>query len=88
VNFETANLNKTVNASVSQCADIRLIERSMGYGLLTDDLRQMAEVRIDNPEVSLVELGELMIPVLGKSGVSHRLGKLHKLAENIRDRNS
>jgi len=88
VNFETANLNKTVNASVSQCTDIRLIERSMGYGLLSDDLRQMAEVRIDNPEASLVELGELMIPVLGKSGVSHRLGKLHKLAENIRDRNS
>ncbi|MCD6323070.1 MAG: DNA-binding protein WhiA [Clostridiales bacterium] len=88
VNFETANLNKIVNASVSQCEDIRFIEKSMGFGLLSDDLRRMAEVRIENPEASLTELGMLMSPVLGKSGVSHRLGKLHKLAENIRNRNS
>jgi len=88
VNFETANLNKTVNASVTLCEDIRLIERKMGIGSLSDDLRLMAEMRIENPEASLVELGMLMTPQLGKSGVSHRLGKLHKIAEGIRDRNS
>ena len=88
VNFETANLNKIVNASVTQCEDIRLIERKMGIGGLSDDLRLMAEIRIENPEASLAELGMMMIPQLGKSGVSHRLGKLHKIAEGIRDRNS
>jgi DNA-binding protein WhiA len=87
VNFETANLNKTVNASLTQCGDIRLIERTMGIGSLTEDLRQMAEIRLENPEASLAELGTLMMPPLGKSGVSHRLGKLHKIAESIRDRN-
>lgn len=87
VNFETANLNKTVNASVTQCEDIRLIERKMGIGGLSDDLRLMAEIRIENPEASLSELGLMMNPQLGKSGVSHRLGKLHKIAEQIRDRN-
>ncbi len=86
VNFETANLNKTVNASLSQCEDIRLIERNMGIRSISDDLRMMAEVRIENPEASLSELGMLMTPPLGKSGVSHRLGKLHKIAEAIRDR--
>lgn len=86
VNFETANLNKTVNASVTQCEDIRLIEKNMGMGSLSDDLRMMAEVRIENPESSLSELGSLMVPPLGKSGVSHRLSKLHKIAEAIRDR--
>ena len=86
VNFETANLNKTVNASLSQCEDIRLIEKNMGMGSMSDDLRMMAEVRIENPEASLSELGQLMNPPLGKSGVSHRLGKLHKIAETIRDR--
>ncbi|MDX1358623.1 MAG: DNA-binding protein WhiA [Clostridia bacterium] len=87
VNFETANLNKTVNASLTQCEDIRLIEKTMGMGGLSDDLRQMAEVRLENPEASLAELGTMMVPPLGKSGVSHRLGKLHKIAESIRDRN-
>lgn len=86
VNFETANLNKTVNASLRQCEDIRLIEKTIGTGGLSDDLRQMAEIRLENPEVSLAELGKMMNPPLGKSGVSHRLNKLHKMAESIRDR--
>lgn len=86
VNFETANLNKTVNASLSQCEDIRLIEKHMGFGSISEDLVKMAQVRIDNPEASLAELGKLMEPPLGKSGVSHRLSKLHRIAENIRNR--
>jgi len=86
VNFETANLNKTVNASIWQCEDIRLIEKNMSMGSMSDDLRMMAEVRLENPEASLSELGQLMTPPLGKSGVSHRLGKLHKIAETIRDK--
>lgn len=86
VNFETANLNKTVNASIMQCEDIRLIERNMGMSFLSDDLRQMAEIRLENPEASLSELGQLIVPPLGKSGVSHRLGKLRKIADRIRDK--
>ena len=88
VNFETANLNKTVNASLTQCEDIRLIDKTIGFGKLSDDLRTMAEIRIENPEVSLSEMGAMMEPPLGKSGVNHRLGRLHKIAEKIRDRSS
>ncbi|MBN2558671.1 MAG: DNA-binding protein WhiA [Clostridia bacterium] len=88
VNFETANLNKTVNASIRQCDDIGLIERYIGFGNLSKDLRAIAEARLENPEMSLDELGKLLDPPLGKSGVSHRLERLHRMAEGVRGRES
>ncbi|MBN1624816.1 MAG: DNA-binding protein WhiA [Clostridia bacterium] len=84
VNFETANLNKTVDASIRQCEDIKLIIGSVGLGKLSEELIQMAQVRLENPEASLEELGSLMDPPIGKSGANHRLAKLSKIAEDIR----
>ena len=84
VNCETANLNRVAVTSVRQIEDIRYIERELGFNILPLPLRQMAEVRLQYPEASLKELGEAMNPVLGKSGVNHRLRRLSEIAEKAR----
>ncbi len=85
VNCETANLNKTVNAAMRQVQDIELIESRVGLGALPDGLSQLAELRLEQPEASLKELGgELLDPPVGKSGgVNHRFKKIHKFAESL-----
>ncbi|MCL6612494.1 MAG: DNA-binding protein WhiA [Peptococcaceae bacterium] len=83
VNCETANLNKTVNAAVQQLESIRRIKASMGLDKLPPSLRQVAEARINNPHASLRELGEMLDPKVGKSGVSHRLRKIEELARKV-----
>ncbi len=88
VNCETANLNKIVNTSVRQVGNIRLIEEKKGLGILNDKLIAVAEARMENPDVSLKELGELMVPPVGKSGVNHRLKKIAEIAEEIRNEES
>ena len=85
VNCETANLNKVVDASVRQVRDIELIIERRGLESLPDNLRIIAEVRLENPDMSLRELGEILNPPVGKSGVNHRLRKLESIAESIRE---
>lgn len=84
VNCETANLNKTVNASLRQTENIRLIAARLGMEKLPPSLREVAELRLSFPDASLKELGEMATPPLGRSGVNHRLRKLDKIAEKIR----
>lgn len=84
VNCETANIAKTVSAAARQVEDIEYIRKYYGFQNLPETLRQMAEIRLENPDVALKELGELFDPPLGKSGVNHRLRKLSELAEEIR----
>ena len=84
VNCEAANINKTVNAAVRQVEDIRLIREKMGLEGLPEPLRQMAYVRLENPQASLGELGKLLDPPVGKSGVNHRLRKLGELAKELK----
>lgn len=86
VNCETANISKTTSAAARQVSDIVLIQRKMGLDSLPDPLREIAEVRLNEPEVSLKELGELLDPPVGKSGVNHRLRKLRELADSLRDK--
>lgn len=83
-NCETANMNKTINAAVKQIQDIQYIEQNMGFASLTPALSQMAEIRLSYPEASLAELGSLMNPPVGKSGVNHRLRKLSEIAKELR----
>ena len=85
VNCETANLGKTVNASVRQVDNIRLIQSSIGISNLPKNLVDIAKLRLENSDLSLKELGEMLSPRLGKSGVNHRLRKLDEIAEEIRD---
>ncbi len=84
VNCETANIGKTVAASVKQTDDIALIKNSDLYKELPQTLKDIADARLLHPNVSLKELGELLDPPIGKSGVNHRLRKLSKIAETLR----
>lgn len=84
VNCETANLEKTANAARKQYEEIILIRDTVGLQALDENLEEIALLRLENPEASLVELGELLSPKLGKSGVNHRLKKISEFAENLR----
>lgn len=84
VNCETANLNKIVNASVDQINDIKLIQKLKKFDELPDYLKEIAVVRLENPDSSLKDLGELLDKPISKSGVNHRLKKIHELAEELR----
>jgi DNA-binding protein WhiA len=84
VNCETANINKTVSAAVRQIEDIRLIEERVGLDTLPNGLDEMARVRLQYPEASLQELGEVLDPPVGKSGVNHRLRRLGDIAARLR----
>ena len=84
VNCETANINKTVNAAVKQVEDIRLIERKAGFESLSEGLEEIARLRLQYPEATLKELGMMLNPQVGKSGVNHRLRKLSMIAEELR----
>lgn len=83
VNCETANLNKTVDASVRQVENIRLIEKTVGLKSLPASLQEIALLRLEFPDATLKELGENLNPKVGKSGVNHRLRKLDEIAEKI-----
>ncbi len=84
VNCETANLNKTVNAARKQYEDIVYIRDHVGLHELSEALEEVAQLRLEYPEASLIELGEMLSPRLGKSGVNHRLKKISEFAEQLR----
>ena len=85
VNCETANMNKTIDAASKQIENIHFIETTVGLQSLPEKLQEIAELRIQNPEISLKELGE-MIPsgVISKSGINHRIRKINDFADNLR----
>lgn len=84
VNCETANLSKTVNAAVRQVESIKLIQAEIGLKRLPKNLREIAELRLNYPDESLKELGEMLEPPVGKSGVNHRLRKIEKIAAELK----
>ncbi len=83
VNCETSNINKTVAAGVRQVKAIRALRDSGELYTLSDSLQDIARARLDNPDATLEELGQLMNPPVSKSGVNHRLRKLCALAEQV-----
>ncbi len=85
VNCETANLNKTVFASIKQMEAIKLIEEHLGLEQLPDKLREVALLRKQHPDLNLKELGELLPSgQVSKSGINHRFRKLEEIAEKLR----
>lgn len=80
VNCETANLNKTINASVIQIEAIERLKKEKRFNKLNDNLKEMAKLRIENPNMPLQELGKLANPPVGKSGVNYRLKKIMEIA--------
>ena len=85
VNCEAANINKTVEAASKQIDDIIYIRDYTGFGNLNEGLRDIARLRIEHPDASLKELGTMLLPPIGKSGVNHRLRKLSMIADNFRE---
>lgn len=82
-NFETANITRTVDAAMQQIEAIRKIERCRGLNSLPDQLRKIAVIRRDNPEMSLREIGEIIDDPISRSGVNHRLRRIVEIAAEI-----
>jgi cell division protein WhiA len=83
VNCDSANIQRMANTAVRQLEQIRRICSSAGLGVLPPDLLEAAEARLANPDLSLKELGEMMNPPLGKSGMNHRLKKIEAIAAEL-----
>lgn len=81
VNYETANLNKTINSSVKQIEDIKYLKKIKKFNELTDKEKELANLRLKNPNASLLELGNMLEPKLSKSGVNHRMNSILKAAK-------
>ena len=84
VNCEAANITKTTEAAIRQQQDILYIKDNMGFGNLSEQLQEIAQLRIRYSDASLKELGDMLHPPLGKSGVNHRLRRLSEIADNLR----
>ena len=80
VNCETANLNKTINASIEQIEAIKKLKVNKKFEKLDDSLKEIAELRLMNPNASLIELGKMLKQPVGKSGVNYRLKKIMEIA--------
>ena len=80
VNCETANLTKTVAAAVKQIEAINKLKKSGKFNELPENLKEIANLRIANPEASLVELGQMLKKPIGKSGVNYRLNTIIKMS--------
>lgn len=81
VNCETANLNKTVNAAVIQIRAIEKIKKEKKWKSLSPNLQELAELRLENPDATLEELGKMLSEPIGKSGVNHRLKRIIEISE-------
>ena len=81
VNCKSANLNKVLNASVEQINAIKKLKETGQFEKLNDSLKEIAELRLEFPDISLVELGQKLSIPIGKSGVNYRLNKIIKISK-------
>ncbi len=84
-NCDSANIERTLKASDKQIADIEYISDTIGLENLPADLINIAELRMEYPEMSLRELGENLDKPLGRSGANHRLKRISEIAEALRE---
>ena len=82
-NFDKANIDRTVHASVKQVDAINLLISEGYFDSLSDDMKEIANLRIDNPYASIEELGAMVNPPMSKSKVNYRLQKFIKIAEDL-----
>ena len=84
LNFENANLDKTIDAAGRQVDAIRFIKNKVGLNYLSDELKELAELRLENPEISLRELGDLLTKPISRSGLNHRLKRICDIADSLK----
>lgn len=82
-NCDSANMDKALKASENQIAAIRKIQEKKGLNVLNDKLREVAELRLENPEATLQELADMVDPPMKKSGINHRLKKIERIAQEL-----
>ena len=80
VNCESANLSKTINASIEQIEAIKKLKKKHKFEKMSEPLKEIAMLRLNNPNASLIELGQMLKEPVGKSGVNYRLKKIIELA--------
>ncbi len=85
-NCDMANIDKTISASEKQCRDIQEIMKHNGMKRLSPELRNLAELRLENPHLSLSELAELLEKPVSRSGVNHRFRRLAEIAAHYREK--
>jgi len=83
VNCETANITKTINAAVKQIEAIKKLKKQGKFETLPENLKEIANLRIENPDATLSELGQMLSIPIGKSGVNHRLNSIMQIVEKI-----
>ncbi|HPP60463.1 MAG TPA: DNA-binding protein WhiA [Bacillota bacterium] len=84
INMDKANLSRTVDSSLAQIADIELLDEEIGLNSLSPALREIAQARLDNPSLTMEELGQSLAPPISKSAVNHRLRRIAEKAESIK----
>ncbi len=84
LNFESANLDKTIDAAGRQVDAIIFIKNKVGLDYLSDELKELAELRLENPEISLRELGGLLTKPISRSGLNHRLKRICDIADSLK----
>lgn len=82
-NCESANIDKTVAAAAVHVDAVRKIQQTCGLDALPEELRELAKLRLDNPEISLRELSDLLPERLSRSGVNHRLRRIVEFADKL-----
>lgn len=83
VNCDQANIDRTLSASEQQCAAIRKLIEKSGYAGIPPELREIARLRLENPEMTLRDLSENLSEPITRSGVNHRLKKLMELSASL-----
>ena len=84
INFECANIERSVKAGMKQVEAIDLIIRKQGLDSLDPEYKELAQLRMENPDMSLKQLSESLSEPISRSGVKHRLDKLIEMAENLK----
>ncbi|HHX28218.1 MAG: DNA-binding protein WhiA [Bacillota bacterium] len=84
VNMDRANVSRAVEASIKQLRDIRTIDEELGLSHLPAALKELARLRLENPDLTMEELGQLLVPAASKSAVNHRFRRIAQIAEGLR----
>lgn len=84
VNMDRANVSRAVEASIKQLGDIRLIDEEIGLSRLPHALRELARARLEHPDLTMEELGQLLVPQASKSAVNHRFRRIAEIADGLR----
>ena len=84
VNCETANLNKTLDAANTQIDNIKYLKKHGKFEMLEDNLKEISEIRLKNPDLSYEEIGRLLKKPISKSGAYHRLNKINEIVEELK----